>query len=743
MDELLRGGGSALLLPLGLVLPATSRGFLPPFVAALYIWLCGALGNGTQFAALADVAHAESPWFTSSLVLVVFGLLAAIDVAATKNQHAEALLRLSDPVIKPVMVIVTSQGLAATGAIPTDSHSDAASMVGSLLAGGLVFIGVFARHELLELLDDLDLDELFLSVAWAEDFLVVGSVVLLFLLGPIMLVIAAITCLGLWALEKAIQRWGNTMRRPCAQCTKPQWPHGFACASCGAENQSPAAVGFFGLPKRTGMLDDHVPHQVKLLKYGRCPRCAELLQRSVGAQTCQPCGNQVFVTEAAISTYAEATGPTELRVIVACALLGLIPIVGMVPAIVLYRSQLVAPYRRYLPFAKTFGLRWAARGASLALTLLQWIPLVGLVALPLMAVINHRLYRRSFVATAREQAREVLKLPAARTTPTWVHTVTRVARPIFLPGLAALSLGIAVVLMTSSSTSALAVHCPSDAERVVGRWDEDFFPLPFVEPLLAETFASGGGYTLNGAAGSFAVEPGRMRIAMAAGTGREYRFWVTNQRLYYMDESTGRLSVYVRTSPPLNVPFGCPSDRDRVLGSWRGRDGETISVTADAIRGSNGLLALWNGQGTEAHGLGAGGEVVANEAGELLVVDHGVGRVLASTNNREDPLAEVEIVANIPAITDSGRFEAVAAPPTPIEEPIAAPVSTATRCRTVVDFNDPPLFVRTRPTTQGTHIGDLENGSVVTVTERRGPWTRIAAPSGWVWAAALSERCTP
>jgi hypothetical protein len=83
-------------------------------------------------------------------------------------------------------------------------------------------------------------------------------------------------------------------------------------------------------------------------------------------------------------------------VCVACFLLGLIPVLGVIPGVILYRLQLVAPLRRYLPSGQRFLLRWGIRLVSLVLVAFQWVPLLGAMLLPLLALVNYWAYRSAF-----------------------------------------------------------------------------------------------------------------------------------------------------------------------------------------------------------------------------------------------------------------------------------------------------------------------------------------------------------
>ena len=86
-------------------------------------------------------------------------------------------------------------------------------------------------------------------------------------------------------------------------------------------------------------------------------------------------------------------GPT---VCTACFALGLIPVLGVIPAVILYRMEIVAPFRRYIPPGRGFFVRWGIRLASIALVAFQWVPVAGGLAVPAMALINYVAYRSAY-----------------------------------------------------------------------------------------------------------------------------------------------------------------------------------------------------------------------------------------------------------------------------------------------------------------------------------------------------------
>jgi hypothetical protein len=89
-------------------------------------------------------------------------------------------------------------------------------------------------------------------------------------------------------------------------------------------------------------------------------------------------------------------------VLVVCFLLGLIPVLGVIPGVISYRLAIVAPFRRYIPPGRGFVLRWGVRLAVLILVAFQWVPVAGGFAVPAMALINYVAYRSAYRKLALE-----------------------------------------------------------------------------------------------------------------------------------------------------------------------------------------------------------------------------------------------------------------------------------------------------------------------------------------------------
>ena len=70
-------------------------------------------------------------------------------------------------------------------------------------------------------------------------------------------------------------------------------------------------------------------------------------------------------------------------------------VLGLIAGVIYYPFRLVAPFRRYLTFGQSFVTKWLFRVILLAPTVLQ-VSFGGILAVPLMALLNFLFYRSAF-----------------------------------------------------------------------------------------------------------------------------------------------------------------------------------------------------------------------------------------------------------------------------------------------------------------------------------------------------------
>lgn len=388
-----------------------SRGFTPAFLI-----LCG-LRFGDRIPLLSRFflppPDTMPAWLLSDVTLIALGLLAALEIISTKTDfYNGAELHRLDKYWKPISFALISYGL-----IPEGLHlrSDELSRAG-LLENGLIvllmagiFVMAWQRSGLLSLFAEFDPDD-DLGVqklsSWAEEMWVFfGWIVIV--LYPAAMVILLLLAFGLMALvKKHLERREEEVKVPCSDCGEIIHPSALNCPLCGAKTAAPLAIGFFGQPKNSPARnrDDH---RFRLAEKKRCPVCAARLKAKKNRQTCPACGHRLFSAPEFGDLYVSRISRRVPRTLAFTFLLSLIPVVGLIPGVIFYRSQIVSPFRRHLPVGSNFAIRMLLRFLFLVMILVQAIPALGGFALPVMAILTHRAYRRGFRA-------ELAKADAAR-----------------------------------------------------------------------------------------------------------------------------------------------------------------------------------------------------------------------------------------------------------------------------------------------------------------------------------------
>jgi hypothetical protein len=177
---------------------------------------------------------------------------------------------------------------------------------------------------------------------------------------------------------------------------------------CKHPQAAPRAVGVFGQPLARPA-EDRATQRWQLLGRKRCPACAARLKQRAVQQSCPACGTVSFATRRDFEDYADAIDQRLPKTLLICALFSAIPVVGVIPGVIYYRLNLVTAFRGYLPPVTGCLTRFYVRVLHWGLLLLQPIPLLGALILPLMCWSTHLLYRRAL----RNEVSSRLAEPAA------------------------------------------------------------------------------------------------------------------------------------------------------------------------------------------------------------------------------------------------------------------------------------------------------------------------------------------
>lgn len=408
------------LSTLGIVPYFTLRTFVPLFMTALVARF------GSHWALAADLAGVEllsavPVAFTSDVVLVVLGVLAASEVGALKNPELREFLTLFDSKIKATAASAVAlailagdplQQVAATGS----GHLTAGlgggwsfAHVWALAIGFLVWLTAASRGLVMGTLIELDEDDdlgLQGLLSWLEDTFSFLGVLVAFLLPVLAVVFVAFTLLTLYLARRYLEHLEKAARVPCANCQEPMTPCGIRCARCGQPNARIFQVGWFGR-----LLDrpatDLMAHRQSLVARKRCPSCGERYAERRVDQRCTACETEPFASPEELERYLAALRASLPKTLAVLLVLGFVPLFGLVPGVIYYRCSLIASLRCYLPRSSSFLMRWAVRLINLLLIVLQPIPLFGALTLPLMGLTNFWAYQGAL----RRQGQQRLRAP--------------------------------------------------------------------------------------------------------------------------------------------------------------------------------------------------------------------------------------------------------------------------------------------------------------------------------------------
>ena len=389
----------------------SSRAFMPAFVTALVLTYgpeMGFLGiDDSQFFESMEIAEI---WFTSDFVVMVLGLLAIVEFIVVHSPDLRAVVIEFEVYPKTGMAVITFVGFF--GAMEPESANQAiqqaafTDVLAALAVGAGVYMTSTRRRDLMALFmeadedDEVGIQKLF---SWGEDlwvffgpwFLLVFPLVTVFLIGIVLAL--------LYRARKRAEAREEQTRVPCAHCGVPIFRSALACPSCGTETEAPRAVGYLGQAKKNQAADP-ATHPYRLVEKKRCPVCATRLKKRKARQACTACGHPLMDDPAFAKEYKARIGRRVPRVLAVSFLLSLVPIIGLIPAVVYYRLELVAPFRRYVPRRRSLLLRLGTRAFYFVLIAVQWVPLVGGFVAPIMGFTSYQIYRSSYERLLRKSA---------------------------------------------------------------------------------------------------------------------------------------------------------------------------------------------------------------------------------------------------------------------------------------------------------------------------------------------------
>lgn len=392
----------ALLARFGIPLPADYQAQLGPWATYL----------------LGDVPTTPD-WFIHPITLAVFGVLAFVELFTSRSSDIRAFFSEFDGLVKAAVTLlvvfalvdsesgalvntVINQVASGSGTPAVSFASTIFSAVWSVITAVSAWLVAALHNSLMLILSTIDEND-YLGLqgwlSWLEDLGVLGGVILATLVPLIAIIVFALTLLGLLIARIYVEHRERQLYIPCGNCQQPIHPSATMCYHCQQPLAEPHRIGVFGQPLDK-LAADPDRHRFDLITRKRCPTCATRLHRRALRQACPTCTTVTFTGLAQFDAYLATVGRNLPLVLAISFVLGFIPFLGIIPAVIFYRIYLISSLQAYLPASMGCTTRWGVRLLNIGLVALQPIPLLGPFVLPLMVVTNYYVYRYMLRSTA-------------------------------------------------------------------------------------------------------------------------------------------------------------------------------------------------------------------------------------------------------------------------------------------------------------------------------------------------------
>ncbi|HEX8704039.1 MAG TPA: hypothetical protein VF815_34725 [Myxococcaceae bacterium] len=214
--------------------------------------------------------------------------------------------------------------------------------------------------------------------------------------GVVIMVLLFATLIAVGLMLRAVAR---SARGKCGTCAADLHLAASACHACAAPCV-PRRIGFLGRVLE-GAPTDLQKHQHALLAARRCPCCAERLETVGGEVRCSACRAPAFQDDESCRSFLRHVERRLAVLMPVLAALGLVPVLGIGAALVLYRLAPAGALGAFVTWKDRLGTRVLRVAAVLVLMLLQPLPMVGAFAVSGVIMLLHLSTRRAFLASQR------------------------------------------------------------------------------------------------------------------------------------------------------------------------------------------------------------------------------------------------------------------------------------------------------------------------------------------------------
>ena len=284
-------------------------------------------------------------------------------------------------------------------------------VVGAMGALTLAFAQAHTRiRQGLEAIPGADELGVLLVLEAGETLFVIGGMALC-AFAPTAAAFAVLPAAGLVASAYFLLRAREESERTaCPACATSTHRAAQRCPGCGAPRE-PSALDVIGRTSRRPVVDTQA-HVFALLARCRCRACAEPLAAGGPQACCARCGAKAFPTPDDIRLFLRAADRALLRILPLLALIGAVPIIGLVAGLCVLRLSSANAVAAHGRWKHRLVARAVRVGVLLAFSLLQMVPFVGAGVVPLIAVASHLSNRRPLQRAATEAASSAPVEPA-------------------------------------------------------------------------------------------------------------------------------------------------------------------------------------------------------------------------------------------------------------------------------------------------------------------------------------------
>jgi len=403
---------NSLLYSLGLSGLFSTRVFLPAFVTSLFM----RYGHKWPFlqevdflSNLAQKAEQNPTWFTHGGVVAALGILSVVELLAEKSPEIREAMDEFSVYAKTGISGLTTFGIlnTADASFVGDMIEQAAGfldVIPAVIAAGLTYVGAKIRGGALGIVSEADPDDtvkIRSFISWVEDFFASFGVWYL-ITAPLLSFAVILGFFGsLHLIRKRHEGKLEEAKVPCSKCGERIHSFATECHHCGTAMESPNIIGFLGGIKDEKAESVH-EQKLRLMRLKRSPVSGERFEGKGVDLKCEEDGTTAFADAELNKAYIDSATERLPRALLVGAGLGLVPVLGLIAGVIYYRLRLVAPFRRYLTFGQSFVTKWLIRILLVLLALLQ-VSGGGIIAVPLMALLNYWFYRSAFVKALRKE----------------------------------------------------------------------------------------------------------------------------------------------------------------------------------------------------------------------------------------------------------------------------------------------------------------------------------------------------